>query len=364
MLDATYILPLRRATPEVNDEFCAYLQWLARRVHVVVVDNSPQEVFAAHAFYWGQWVQHLQPDHDLRTPNGKVGNVVTGIRHAPHERLVIADDDVRYDDAGLVRLVNVLDVADVVRPQNYFEPLPWHALWDTGRTLLNRMMGGDWPGTLGVRRSVLLATNGYAGDVLFENLELVRTVRAAGGVEAVLPDLYVQRLPPSNTHFWSQRVRQAYDEFARPLRMAMSLMVLPLMLNLVLRRRWTWLLAAVGGIIGVAEMGRWRAGGRRVFPFAASLLAPAWVGERAVCSWLALGSRIMHGGVRYGGGVLPHAATPMPVLRKRYAHVHVRGAHAGHPIQQPTPPVIGVPHLNKRRDQHDIGPRGPAERAG
>ena len=38
---------------------------------------------------------------------------------------------------------------DLVRPQNYFEPLPWHARWDTARTLLNRGLGRDYPGTLG-----------------------------------------------------------------------------------------------------------------------------------------------------------------------------------------------------------------------
>ena len=330
MLDATYILPLRRTQPDRSEALCAYLAWLAQRVHVIVVDNSAPDVFAAHARCWGHLVQHMPPDPDLQMPNGKVGNVVTGVRHAAHERLVLADDDVRYDDAPLARLIATLDVADVVRPQNYFDPLPWHALWDTGRTLLNRVINGDWPGTLGVRRSVLQDTGGYAGDVLFENLELVRTVRAAGGTEAVVLDLYVRRLPPSSTHFWSQRVRQAYDEFARPLHMLVSLLVMPLALGFAFRRRWAWLLAAIGAIVGVAEMGRRRAGGTRVFPFAAALIAPAWVGERAVCSWLALGSRVMYGGVRYGGRVVEHAATPMPVLRNRYAHLRARRIHSAY----------------------------------
>ncbi|MBW8295859.1 hypothetical protein [Sphingopyxis sp.] len=33
----------------------------------------------------------------------------------------------------------------------------------------------------GVRRSVLLDADGYSGEVLLENLELVRTIEAAGG---------------------------------------------------------------------------------------------------------------------------------------------------------------------------------------
>jgi len=49
------------------------------------------------------------------------------------------------------------------------------------------------PGTLGVCRSVLLAAGGYSGEVLFENPEMARTIRAAGRCEAVPPDLVAAR---------------------------------------------------------------------------------------------------------------------------------------------------------------------------
>jgi hypothetical protein len=86
-----------------------------------------------------------------------VAGIRTGIRHASHERILIADDDVRYDPESLRRTVELLGEYDLVRPQNYFQPLPWHARWDTARTLLNRSLGGDYPGTLAVRRSRMLA---------------------------------------------------------------------------------------------------------------------------------------------------------------------------------------------------------------
>jgi hypothetical protein len=43
------------------------------------------------------------------------------------------------------------------------------------------------------------------------------------------------------------------------------------------------------------------------------------VAERAVCVWLALGSRLAWGGIRYRGRVLPLAATPTRELRRRVA---------------------------------------------
>lgn len=317
----TYILPLKSAVPDPGDELAAYLSWLSTRAEVIVVDGSPADVFAAHTAQWPESLSrglvHVAPDHE--TPMGKVGGVLTGLGLASHERVIIADDDVRYDDESLDRVARALDTVDVVRPQNYFDPMPWHALWDTGRTLLNRVSGGDWPGTLGVRRSVLHATNGYDGRALFENLELVRTVVAAGGRETVLLDACVRRRPSSVRHFWSQRVRQAYDELARPARCVVQLAALPVALWLAIAGRWLVLLIIAAVIMVAAEIGRRRAGGARVFPARAAIFAPIWALERAVCIWLALGARVLWGGVPYRGQVVRHAATPMRTLMARHA---------------------------------------------
>lgn len=322
----TYILPLKSAVPRPSDEMAAYLSWLAGRAEVIVVDGSPGAIFAAHAARWRESVRaglvHVAPDHE--TPMGKVGGVLTGLRLASHERVIIADDDVRYDAESLDRVVAALHSADVVRPQNYFDPMPWHALWDTGRTLLNRVSGGDWPGTLGVRLSVLRATNGYDGSAMFENLELVRTVIAAGGRETALLDAYVRRHPSSVRHFWSQRVRQAYDELARPARCILQLAALPAALWLAITGRWVALVFIAAAIAVAAETGRRRAGGTCVFPIAASIFAPAWVLERAVCIWLALGARASLGGVPYRGQRVRLAATPMRTLMMRHAVERLR----------------------------------------
>jgi hypothetical protein len=317
----TYILPIRGDGPATGGDLDDYMRWLAPRVELIVVDGSPPAVFAAHAAAWGAIVRHVAPAPDLVTPMGKVGGVLTGVRLSSHERLVIADDDVRYDAEALARVTGALDGADVVRPQNYFDPLPWHARWDSARTLINRASGGDWPGTLGVRRSALERTGGYDGSAMFENLELVRTVVASGGREAVLLDAFVARRPSTARHFWSQRVRQAYDELARPRRLAAQLAVLPAALAAAAAFGWPALAAGALAVVGVAEAGRRRAGGTRVFPASTALLAPVWVAERAICSWLAVASRLALGGVPYRGTVLRHAATPMGVLRARHAAV-------------------------------------------
>jgi len=301
------------------EELARYLAWLSSMAEVIVVDGSPPELFAGHRRALDGRITHLPVDPDLPGRYGKVNGVMTGLRAAGHDLVVVADDDVRWDGDGLERAFRLLDGADLVRPQNYFDPRPWHARWDTARTLLNRSWGHDYPGTLALRRSTLLAAGGYDGDALFENLELIRTVEAAGGTVANRRDLYVRRLPSSPAHFWSQRVRQAYDDFALPARLAGELALLPAAALLVARRRMAALGLAAAVAVGLAEVGRRREGGTAVFPASSSLLAPVWLGERAVCTWLALWCRLRHGGVRYAGTTLSKAASSRRALRLRLA---------------------------------------------
>ena len=155
--------------------------------------------------------------------------------------------------------------------------------------------------------------------MIFENLELMRTIRAAGGTVLSPLDLYVARRPPSSEHFLSQRVRQAYDDFAIPARMATWLAVLPALAGALARGNRRGVAATVAGSVALAELGRRRAGGRRYFPASSSLLAPIWILERATCSWLAVRDRLLRGGVPYGDGVVPRAASSMRRLRARFA---------------------------------------------
>lgn len=306
MLPATYLLPIRLSGPPAP-ELTRYLQRVSQMCPVVVVDNSEPDLFDAAHDAWNVFAIHIGPDPRFDCANGKVRNVLSGLAVVQTEYVVIADDDVRYGEQDLARLVGALSAdIDLVIPQNYFEPNPWWTVWDTARILLNRVSGGDYPGTLGVRTELI--REGYDGDVLFENLELIRTVAARGGQVRRCDDLYVRRLPPTFGHFRCQRVRNAYDEFARPLRLVTWLLVLPGLITIG-RRRAGALPAVAALLMGAAETGRRRLGGAAHFPASASLLAPAWAVERAVCVWLAVGARL-RGGVRYNGTRIVRATSP------------------------------------------------------
>lgn len=238
------------------------------------------------------------------------------LRWTADDALVIADDDVRYAYDALASVVDDLNTADLVKPQNHFDPFPWHAGWDTARALINRGVSSDYPGTYGLRRSIIVAAGGYDADVLFENLELERTVVAAGGTVSTRRDVFVPRRPPSVTHFLSQRVRQAYDSFAQPGRMLIEASIIPAVI--CLRRRPRALVALMVILIAVAERGRRRDGGRSVFPPSSVLWVPLWVLERGAATWVAVFFRL-RGGVQYAGDRITRAANSTRGLRRRFA---------------------------------------------
>jgi hypothetical protein len=298
----------------MDDELGAYLGWLDDLVELIVVDASPPEVFESHNAW--ECAVHVPPAAHLKVLNGKIWGVLTGLELASNDRVIVADDDVRYDFESLSRVAAMLDEADVVRPQNYFRPLPWHAHWDTGRILINRLTGGDWPGTLGLRKSRL--GPGYRSDCLFENLQMVRSVVAAGGRSVLADHIYVLRLPPTARHFFSQRVRQAYDEWARPVRLLAQLALLP-GLVLIASRRPRALPAIAAVVAAFAEVGRRKANGGSYFSALSSLMAPLWLAERMVCAWLAVGARLFFGGIRYHGKVIREPAAPLAAMTAMHA---------------------------------------------
>src|SRR3954462_13548001 len=97
----TYLLPIRSDAPQSGELF-GYLRWLSAYVAVIIVDGSPAEVFENHARRLTAGVLHMRPDARFSGMlNQKVAGVLTGGRRATHSLVIIADDDVRYDERGL-----------------------------------------------------------------------------------------------------------------------------------------------------------------------------------------------------------------------------------------------------------------------
>ena len=217
-LPVEYVIPLRWADDRNLPELTDYLRDLHTWVDVTVVDGSDAELFAAHAAAWPM-VRHLPVD-DWPGRNRKVAGVVTGVRAARHECVVIADDDVRYRPEQLAEILSRLAGADLVRPQNVFQPLPWHARWDTARALLNRAFGSDYPGTFGVRKSAFDKVGGYDERFAWwgaDDHSFGITMQAMWGEPVWLPGVayHLWHPPQEDTAHGHPQVKKGHALYAR-----------------------------------------------------------------------------------------------------------------------------------------------------
>lgn len=175
--------------------------------------------------------------------NGKVNGIHTGVALAAHEAIILADDDIRYTPVNVVRMIELLAEYESVRPQNYLSPLPSWARTEAARMLINRgwIAEGDYPGTLGVRRSAMSRVGHYDGDVLFDNEEIVRHFRLHKTSIAYARDFFLLKRPPNFRKWIEQRPRQAFEDSVMKMRTLLVAEVNTLLLQMsVVRLQQVW----------------------------------------------------------------------------------------------------------------------------
>ena len=309
----TYLLPIRRAKflPDECKEFADYFALLANAgCEVIVVDGSPDEVFAEHDRLWSSFCRHAQVDRRFGFLNDKVNGIHTGVERASNEKIILADDDIRYTAAEIDRMLPLLDEFEMVRPQNFLSPLPWWARIESARMLINRaaLRIGDYPGTCAFRRSTMLRVGHYDGDVLFDNEELVRHFARAGAKIDYAIDFFILKRPPTLRKWKEQRPRQAYEDFGLRAKTALFL-ALPILLIasaifgsisgficcIIILSIFAVALACAGGARGVAS---------EYIPAWTCLYAPLWIFERAFSTYWAVYWHLRHGGYPFGDKLL------------------------------------------------------------
>lgn len=309
----TYLLPIRRV--RVNHEemaaYALYFQLLARAgCEVLVVDGSSPEIFALHDNAWRGLCRHVAVDPKYTYLNGKVNGVHTGVDLASCEKIVLADDDIRYTSEDTERVCDLLDRHEMVRPQNYLAPLPWWGRMESARMLINRgvLRTGDYPGTCAFRRSTCLRVGHYDGDVLFDNEEIVRHFVLRGADVCYALDLFILKRPPTFRKWLEQRPRQAYEDFVMHAKTLLFISLLPIAIALGfvggLRFALLFLsfVAVCAMLLALRGLGRNQA--YRFFPATVILYAPLWVTERVLSTYWALYWRVAHGGYPFGDQLL------------------------------------------------------------
>jgi hypothetical protein len=310
---STYLLPIRRATfsPTEARELAIYVRTLNDAgCDVLVIDGSPASVFREHAEVWRRVCRHEHVDHSFGYLNDKVNGIHTGVRLATTEKIVLADDDVRYTAAEIERACELLDKFDVVRPQNYLSPLPWWARMEAARMLINRatLRTGDYPGTCAFRRSAMLRVGPYDGDVLFDNEEIIRHFARAGATISYATNLFVRKRPPTFRKWIEQRPRQAYEDFGLRAKTALFLSLPIFAVWIGVAFGWksflAFLLMVAIAAVALAAAGRSRGAASRYFSKSVGFFAPFWVLERCMSTYWALYWHFTYGGYPFGDKIL------------------------------------------------------------
>lgn len=310
MTNCTYLLPIRRAAFDAREaeSLRAYFEHLnAAGCELLVVDGSPDDVFSQHREVWSGVSRHQPVDRSFGYLNDKVNGIHTGVALASNEKIILADDDVRYTSADVANACALLDRYEVVRPQNFLRPLPWWARMEAARMLINRatLRAADYPGTCAFRKSTILRVGHYDGDVLFDNEEIIRHFARRGASICYANDLFVEKRAPKVRKWIEQRPRQAYEDF--PLRAKTAAFVaIPVLLLVALTfgKIVPALVALAVLSIVVAAIGRARGDASRVFPPTIPLFAPLWVLERSLSTYWALYWFIRRGGYPFGDRLL------------------------------------------------------------
>ncbi|MBV9924063.1 MAG: glycosyltransferase family 2 protein [Acidobacteria bacterium] len=308
----TYLLTIRRVRFDAAeaDGFRDYFRLLTGAgCEVLVVDGSPREVFAAHGEAWRDACVHAPVDSRYNYLNGKVNGIHTGVDLAAHERIILADDDIRYTAEDVRRMAGLLGRFEMVRPQNYLSPLPLWARTEAARMLINRawLVEGDYTGTLGVQRGAMRRLGHYDGDVLFDNEEIVRHFRARGASVVYARDFFILKRPPTFTKWVEQRPRQAYEDFVMRAKTAFFVALLPALALLWGAAGWRWALGGAAAVACGAVLLAARGlgdGAARFFPPRLCLYAPLWVAERTLSTYWALYWRAARGGYPFGDRLL------------------------------------------------------------
>jgi hypothetical protein len=334
-LNVTYLLPIRRTVFRVNEaaELLEYLSILNEAgCETVIVDGSPPDVFAQHHRAWTNVCRHEPVDRRYKFLNDKVNGVHTGVALATNDKIILADDDIRYTKIDIEQTCALLDEDEVVRPQNYIatnatpksphlNPLPqgeedakrqvraipvW-AKMEAARMLINRatLRNADYPGTCAFRKATMLRCGEYDGDVLFDNEEIVRHFARHNARICYANNFFVRKRPPTFRKWLEQRPRQAYEDFGLRFKTFLFASLLPIAIILALiNSRWLAIFSVLGGSILLALGGWLRGSARNYFPFHVCLFAPLWIVERTLSTYWAFYWLLTRGGYPFGDRVL------------------------------------------------------------
>jgi hypothetical protein len=276
----TYVVAISSGSSDLRP-LAEYLSTLGvAGCEVVVLDSSPAVDEHCRILRWV--ARHVVVDEPLDI-------VRTAASLASCEKIIIANESVRYDIADLTELCALLDAHEVVEAQDYLEPLPWWGGIDAGRMLVHRGIDPhpDCGATFGFRRAIPRSLRGFNAT---GSSDPARALSSHGAEVVSARELFVRRCPPRLGEWLRERPREADHDFNIPSKSAFFFALIPMAILLALigggriAAGYTGAVAFASIVLAV----RGRMGAGAFFPLRACLYAPLWVFERSLSVYWAL----------------------------------------------------------------------------
>lgn len=271
-----------RSEAELRD-LAAYLSEIAvSNFEVIVVDGSARAEQNRHILRW--------VGRHVIARSANVDAVRAAIDFCSCDKVIVADARVRYNQNSLDGLTALLEVHEVVEPQDYFDPLPWWGGIEAGRMLIQRSISPlpDHGSTFGFRKCAVRGLRSI--DNSAPGHDSVRRLASQGAEVFTAMRLFVRRIPPAFSDWVRDLPRRAEQEFAVPAKAAMLFMIVPAIIAMasIGGVRTAGVFAAAIAFMSITLAIRGRIGAGRFFPWRACFFAPLWILQRSVSIYIAV----------------------------------------------------------------------------
>ncbi|MGE5403022.1 MAG: hypothetical protein ACM3S2_21690 [Ignavibacteriales bacterium] len=292
----TYIFLIRRnsAPGDEIQELAGYFRMLnSLGCEVLVVDSSPLDVFAGFEGAWYYLCRHVKVDSRFHYLSDKLNSICTGADLATCEKIIVAEDDVRYSPADILRMCEMLEDFDLVRPQNYISPLQWWSRMESVHTLMNRAVfpGGDYSNTLAFLNTAFKKHCHFGKSSYYDSDDIIMQFALRRAKICYALDFLILKKSPSLSCWRDQMFQNIFDNFDFSLRTVLLLLLIPVGILLALfagpKTALIYSTAVILSSITVAFMGRHR-GGRQFYPIGLLVYAPLWLLDVVINNYRAL----------------------------------------------------------------------------
>ncbi len=313
MQPLSMIIPIKARFSHEIEDFAAHYtalldEFAGEPIQIVIADESGADVYNylhSHLCNYGNVVHFQPPEKDHTGANDKSNGVFSACAHVKHDNILLVDDHYRVSRENLEGVMPYFEQYDTFKVMPLFDHISLMTAVDLcGMFIINMLdKRKQYCGHLAMKKHLIDQYGFPDRDALYDEYEFEEHFRSQGCSTGFPPNVFLDATNRiSKNRFFEQRVRYAYENLAFPLRFALFLSVIPILVVLFLIKPdhslLLYLLINVF-LIAVSFVGQHKYY-RHKRPSTISWATPLWFLHYPVTTWVAV-FMYFRGGVMFGG---------------------------------------------------------------